>query len=222
MSEADLQQSRASAQPSRVRERLVVSLRELILSGKLKGGQKLNETVLAVRLKTSRTPLREALLHLERESLVRSDLRRGFSVELLSAREVRETYPLLSALECHAVRSSLAFIPSLVDELERINVAFSRARSPAQALALDTLWHNTLMSQSGNTRLKKLVDNLRRAIERYERIYMADVSLTAISARQHKGILESFRKGKTDAALKALEENYHFGMQSLLKKMGEE
>jgi DNA-binding GntR family transcriptional regulator len=205
-----------------VRERLIVSLRELIVSGKLEGGQKLNEADLATRLKTSRTPLREALLHLERESLVRSDLRRGFSVELLSAREVRETYPMLAALECHAVRSTLAFIPSLIPELERINIAFRRTRSPGQALALDTRWHDTLMSQSGNARLRKLVDNLRRAIERYERIYMADVGLTAISARQHEGILELFRKGKPDAALKALEENYHFGMQSLLKKMGED
>jgi DNA-binding GntR family transcriptional regulator len=211
-----------AAAPSRMRERLTLSLREFIVSGELKGGQKLNEADLARRLKASRTPLREALLHLERESLVRSDLRRGFSVEPLSAREVRETYPMLSSLECHAVRSTLAFIPALIPELERINAAFERARSAERALKLDTLWHDTLMSQSNNARLKALVTNLRRAIERYERIYMADVSLTAISARQHEAILAAFRKGKTDAALRALEENYDFGMRALLKKMGED
>jgi DNA-binding GntR family transcriptional regulator len=211
-----------AAAPSRIRERLTLSLREFIVSGELKGGQKLNEADLARRLKTSRTPLREALLHLERESLVRSDLRRGFSVEPLSAREVRETYPMLSSLESHAVRSSLAFIPALIPELERINAAFERARSAERALKLDTLWHDTLMSQSNNARLKALVTNLRRAIERYERIYMADVSLTAISARQHEAILAAFRKGRADAALRALEENYDFGMRALLKKMGED
>src|SRR6516225_2562575 len=104
----------------RIRERLIVSLRELIVSAELKSGQKLNEVDLARRLKTSRTPLREALLHLERELLVRSDLRRGFSVEPLSAREIRETYPMLSALECHAVKETLDFIPALIPELARI------------------------------------------------------------------------------------------------------
>src|SRR5271165_5327532 len=102
---------------SRVRERLIVALRELIVGGELQGGQKLNELELSLRLKTSRTPLREAMLHLEREGLVRSDLRRGFSVEPLSPREVRETYPVLCALECHAVRSSAEFIPPLLPEL---------------------------------------------------------------------------------------------------------
>ena len=212
----------AATKPSRVRERLIVSLRDLIVSGELKGGQKLNEVDLAQRLKSSRTPLREALLHLERESLVRSDLRRGFSVEPLSAKEIRETYPMLSALESYAVKSTLDFIPALIPELARINVAFSRARSAERALTLDTLWHNTLMSRSNNARLKALVGNLRRTIERYERIYMADVGLTAVSVRQHEGILDALRKGKADTALEALEENYDFGMRALLSKMGED
>jgi len=78
------------------------------------------------------------------------------------------------------------------------------------------------MSRTGNARLKALVSNLRCVIERYERIYMADIGLTKISARQHEGILTAFRQGKTDVALEALEQNYHFGMRALLKKMGED
>jgi DNA-binding GntR family transcriptional regulator len=214
--------SASKAASPRIRDRLIVSLRGLIVSAELKSGQKLNEANLARRLKTSRTPLREALLHLERESLVRSDLRRGFSVEPLSAREVRETYPMLSALESHAVRSTLDFVPTLIPKLKQINAAFERARSAEQALKLDTLWHDTLMSHSSNSRLKALVANFRRAIERYERIYMADVRLILISARQHESILTAFHEGKADAALKSLEENYAFGMRALLKKMGED
>lgn len=214
-------ESKAVPKSPRTRERLVGALRDMIVKGELQGGQKLNEIELALRLKTSRTPLREALLNLEREFLVRSDLRRGFSVEPMSAREVRETYPMLSALECQAVKSSSEFISQLLPGLEKTNTAFARARTAALALKLDTEWHDMLMSGSSNARLKALVDNLRRTIERYERIYMADFGLTAISARQHEAIMAAFRKGRVDAALELLSENYHFGMRALLKKMGE-
>jgi DNA-binding GntR family transcriptional regulator len=207
---------------SRVRERLTVSLRDLIVEGGLKGGQKLNELELSRRLKTSRTPLREALLQLEREGLVRSDLRRGFSVEPLSAREIRESYPVLCALECLAVRSSIVFVPQLLPKLGRINAQFARARSPQRALDLDTLWHDTLMSQSKNARLAAIVANLRRAIRRYEILYMSDRSLTAHSVRQHRTIIAAFRRGDMEDAIAALGENYRFGMQALLRNMNEE
>jgi DNA-binding GntR family transcriptional regulator len=207
---------------ARRREDLRQSLLDLIIAGDLNGGEKLNELKLSQRLKTSRTPLREALLHLEREGFVRSDLRRGFSVEPLSSREVRETYPLLAELECFAVRESAAFLPLVFDELRRINVQFAKARSPQRARDLDTQWHQTLMSQSKNARLAQIVDGLRLAISRYERCYMSDAGLVAMSARQHDDILEAFARGETTAGLKALAQNYRFGMQALLRQMGEQ
>ena len=207
---------------SRKREPLRRALRDLILAGKLKGGAKLNELDLSARLKTSRTPLREALLHLEGEGFVRSDLRRGFTVEPLSAREVREIYPLISELECFAVRASQPFLPLVVPQLRRINAKFARTRDPEVARDLDTLWHNTLMSQSKNARLASMVDGLRRAIERYERFYMEDAALVAISAAQHDDIIAALEKGDLKTALQRIELNYSFGMKALLKKMGED
>jgi DNA-binding GntR family transcriptional regulator len=206
----------------RVRARLHRALRDLIVTGKLEPGQKLNELRLSRRLKTSRTPLREALLHLEREGLVRSDMRRGFTVELLSARDVREIYPVLAQLEILAVKGSARFVPALLPKLAKINDAFARARSPQRALDLDTLWHDTLMSQSKNTRLAAIVSNLRLAIRRYEHLYMTESHLTSVSVSQHEAIMAAFARDDVKAALEALEENYRFGMEALLRKMGEE
>ena len=211
-----------AAQKSRKREPLRRALLDLIVQGKLEGGEKLNELQLSTRLKTSRTPLREALLHLEREGFVRSDLRRGFTVEPLSSREVRDSYPLLALLEGAAVRASAPFLPLVLPELARINAKFARARDPQTARDLDTLFHNTLMSQSKNARLAAMVDALRLAISRYERFYMADPGLIAISAAQHDDIVAAFKKGDLDLGLRRLEANYTFGMQALLRKMGEE
>ena len=206
----------------RVRARLHRALRDLIVTGKLEAGEKLNELRLSRQLKTSRTPLREALLHLEREGLVRSDMRRGFTVELLSSRDVREIYPVLAQLEILAVRGSARFVPPLLPRLAKINDAFARARTPLRALDLDTLWHDTLMSESKNARLAAIVSNLRLAIRRYEHMYMTQPGLTSVSVSQHKAIMAAFQRGDVKAALEALEENYRFGMEALLRKMGEE
>ena len=213
---------RKAAPHKRIRQNLRLALLNLIVLGKLKAGEKINESRISRLLKSSRTPLREALLQLEREGLVRSDLRRGFTVEPLSTREVRELYPILAHLECLAVRSSAKFIPALLPELKRINQAFARARTPLRAIELDTLWHNTLMSQSKNARLATLVATLRLAIRRYEHFYMSDAKLIPASVAQHREIIVAFRNNDLEAAIRAIEENYLFGMQVLLRKMGEE
>jgi DNA-binding GntR family transcriptional regulator len=211
----------APAPTSRLRDNVRLGLIDLIVTGKLKGGEKLNELSLSRLLKTSRTPLREALLHLEREGLVRSDQRRGFTVEPLSSREVRETYPLLAELECFAVRSTSSLIPAVLPKLEKINAEFARASTPKRALVLDAAWHGALTSQSRNDRLAAIVARLRRAIERYEHFYMADRSLISISVKQHQGIIDAFRREDINRAIEAIRENYAFGMQVLLNKMDE-
>jgi DNA-binding GntR family transcriptional regulator len=206
----------------RLRQDVVPEIRKSILTGRLKPGTKIIESRLAATLGVSRTPLREALLHLEREGLVRSDLRRGFTVEPLSAREVRETYPLLATLECHAVRTSVSFLLPLIPALERINTQFRRARNAQRALELDTRWHGTLISPSNNSRLTGLITSLRRTIRRYELIYMSDTALLPTSAAQHNAILDALRKQDLETALQAIEANYILGMHVVLRKMGEE
>ena len=206
----------------RLRQDVVPEIRKSILAGRMKPGAKIIESRLATTLGVSRTPLREALLHLEREGLVRSDVRRGFTVEPLSTREVRETYPLLATLECHAVRTSALFLSPLLPALERMNAQFRRARSAQRALELDTSWHDTLISLSNNSRLAGLIASLRRTIRRYELIYMSDTSLLPTSAAQHDAIIAALRKPDMETALEAIEANYILGMRVVLRKMGEE
>jgi DNA-binding FadR family transcriptional regulator len=81
-----------------LRADLRLKVLERILNGKLSPGVRVNESRLAKELGVSRTPLREALFQLEREGFVRSDRDRGFSVEPMSAREIRELYPMLWTL----------------------------------------------------------------------------------------------------------------------------
>lgn len=88
-----------------LREELRQAVLQRILRGVLPPGSRIIESKLSEELGVSRTPLREALLHLEQQGFVRSDLARGFSVEPLSQQEVREIYPIIWTLEGLALRS---------------------------------------------------------------------------------------------------------------------
>jgi DNA-binding GntR family transcriptional regulator len=206
----------------RLRQDIRSAVLNLILSGALKPGEALNESRLAAQLKVSRTPLREALLQLEREGFIRSDKRRGFSVEHLAARDVREMYPLIWTLEGLAIRSNAICAHLLVPDLVRINSEFAKARNPERALALDTEWHEHLISQSQNRRLLQTLSALRLGVRRYETVYMLSISLVPESVRHHDKVIEALKRHDVEASVAALEENWRFGMEVLVRKMGEE
>jgi DNA-binding GntR family transcriptional regulator len=211
-----------SKHSSRLRQNLRSTLLRRIVVGELEAGKPINESHLATQLKVSRTPLREALLQLEQEGFIRSDERRGFSVERLSAREIREIYPMIWTLEGLALRSSAVCAHLLMPELARINLEFARARTSQRALDLDTQWHERLTSQSQNRRLLETISALRLGIRRYETVYMADTRLLPESVAQHNAIIDALREHDIDAAIKGLEKNWRFGMEVLIRKMGEE
>ena len=212
----------SSASAGRLRQKLRSTLLERIVSGGLEAGKPVKESRLAAELKVSRTPLREALLQLEQEGFIRSDERRGFSVERLSAGEVREIYPMMWTLEGLALRSSAVCAHLTVPELERTNAEFAKARSIERALDLDTRWHEQLTSQSRNQRLRETISTLRRAIRRYETVYMADTRLLPESAAQHDAVIRALKERDLEAAIQRLEENWRFGMEVLIMKIGEE
>ena len=211
-----------STQSSRLRQSLRSTLLRRIVVGGLEPGKPINESQLASQLKVSRTPLREALLQLEQEGFIRSDERRGFSVERLSAREIREIYPMVWTLEGLALGSSAVCAHLLAPELARINSEFGRARSSKRALDLDTQWHELLTSQSQNRRLHETISGLRLGIRRYETVYMADTRLLPESVAQHNAIIDDLKEHNVDTAVMDLEKHWRFGMEMLIRKMGEE
>jgi DNA-binding GntR family transcriptional regulator len=196
-------------------------LLERIVQGELAPGARIKETPLADELGTSRTPLREALIRLEQEGFVRSELAHGFTVEPLSGREVREIYPILWTLERLALRSSGSAVYSLLDELARTNADLATAQEPEERLVLDARWHETLLSHCPNRRLLAMLAHLRTAVRRYEHLFMADASLVAESVRQHEQVIAALQAREIDTAERLVEENWRVGMDLLLVRLGE-
>ena len=101
--------------------RVYEGIKQLILSGKLRPGQKLAERDLGERLKVSRTPIREALTRLVQDGLVESRPQRGHFVREVDAKTVEDLYDLREMLEKHAIRLAMRRLSEAdLAELERL------------------------------------------------------------------------------------------------------
>src|SRR5207245_11082390 len=83
---------------------LMATLREAIISGKFKPGDRLNESQLARRYNVSRIPVREALKQLQEQGLVMNHPRRGMFLNILSEDECARNNSMLINIEPEALR----------------------------------------------------------------------------------------------------------------------
>ena len=84
--------------------RATVSVREMILRGRLKPGQRVTEVMLAQLLGMSRTPVRQALPVLAREGLLVESGTRGYLVRTFTRSDILDAIDLRGVLEGFAVR----------------------------------------------------------------------------------------------------------------------
>src|ERR1700722_19853967 len=135
-------------QPPSLRANLRIETRDVLrrrlIEGRLVPGANVVERELSKELGVSRTPLREALLGLEVEGLLRSEPQRGFFVQELSIEDARELYQLIGLLEAFSVENGK---PPANARLVRLNEKFGDACTPAEAIQCDRDWHEELIHQ---------------------------------------------------------------------------
>lgn len=148
--------------PSTLRAHVVQRLREDILSGRYKAGDRLNESSIAREFQMSRIPVREALFELREIGLVMSRERRGMFVTSLSEDEVRQINAVRVILEAEALRLArdrmtpkiASTLNDLVDRMEHTSC------SVADAAALDLEFHRAIWAAAGNDYLTSILDPL--------------------------------------------------------------
>lgn len=139
----------------------------MILSGELTPGQRLVEAQLARHLQVSRTPIREALGQLQRESLVMTDSD-GLHVATFSATDAAQLYECRIALEqvsvnaaCHnATTAQLRKLQRLVEQSEKLADTKSSQMLNFQLLELDYQFHRLIAEMSGNLWLQAMLDQI--------------------------------------------------------------
>ncbi|MBV9109698.1 MAG: GntR family transcriptional regulator [Gemmatimonadetes bacterium] len=201
-----------------LREQVHRAVVDRILREELAPGARISDSVMAQELGVSRTPVREALLRLEREGFLEVDMGRGFFVKPLSGDEVRETYPVLWTLEVLALRSSPCAEAGTVAELDRINAQLAEAgEDPERRIDLDVEWHDVLLGRCANRRLLEMIGGLKAVVRRYEYAYMQNAGHIPVSTRTHADIARALHRGDVEAAVPLLESNWRFSMDEILE-----
>jgi DNA-binding GntR family transcriptional regulator len=206
-----------------LRTEVSARIRESIVRGDLAPGRRINESSLSVEYGISRTPLREALFTVERLGLLESDPRRGFFVTQLSAREVRELYPIGRTLDNLAMRSAGEMPSAALRQLETINAEFRAARArPEKARLADRRFHRTIVERCPNRRLLAMLETVQLGMERYERIFMSDPDDVGRSARKHDEIIRAFRRDDLARVERITDQVWEYSVSRLLRALGEQ
>jgi DNA-binding GntR family transcriptional regulator len=145
-------------------EELVARLRDMIIAGALKAGQKVPEAELCAQFSVSRTPLREALKMLAAEGLVVLTLNRGATIAKITQQEIDELFPIIGALEALAGEAACARMTARdLDRLERLHRDMRAEYERGDWLGyskLNRTIHETIFALSGNTALAALYQQL--------------------------------------------------------------
>jgi DNA-binding GntR family transcriptional regulator len=182
---------------------------ENIIRGEFASGQKLRDSELAERLGVSRTPVREALLRLEREGFISARKHLGFSVKHLNREEILDVYPLVSLLECHALKAAPLPSGDRILELRKLSRELaSEPGDPLKRIEYDSSWHQELVDASRNNHLLRILLELKRIVFRYEYSFMQIPENVGRSADEHKAIVEALEAGDRRKAVKLLGEHW--------------
>ncbi|MDR3514701.1 MAG: GntR family transcriptional regulator [Azospirillaceae bacterium] len=118
-----------------VRQKTYIELKDLILSGQLRPAEHVSESRIATRLGVSRTPLREALMKLEKEGLVVSQRNVGYTVADVDLKAICDLLVVREVVDARA--AELACAVASDDDLERV-VAIMREMESLSASVTDT------------------------------------------------------------------------------------
>jgi DNA-binding GntR family transcriptional regulator len=185
------------------------AIRERILSGALSPGQPLRQETIAADLGISRIPVREALLLLEAEGLVRIVPHKGAVVAEVSLADVEELFGLRALLEPRLLRASAPKLEAAdFAALREILADYSRHLTVGNVIRwgeLNTEFHLRLYARAGQPRTEAFVNGLLVSSDRYTRIQLSSTDGVKRAEEEHQTILALCEARQVEEASSLLE-----------------
>ena len=186
-------------------ERVAAYLRQAILGGHIRPGERIRQEEIAERLGASRLPVREALRMLEAEGLTELETNKGARVPLLEAREVDLLYQMRERLEPLALAESMVRLDeTALSRLGQVQSRIEEWPGVPEFLALDREFHLLSYSRCDMEPLFTTVTRLWNSTQYYRRAYMVLTGAGRhwIVNSEHNLLLDALRRGDTtDACL---------------------
>ncbi len=189
-----------------LREVIFDTLREAIITGELKPGERLMEVKLAEKMGVSRTPVREAIRMLELEGLVDMLPRKGAHVAELSVKDIMDVLEVRASMDSLATRLAAERISDEeIKELKQIQAQFMNYADKDNlqgTIKKDVEFHELIYRASRNDRLLQIANNLREQVQRFRVIYLKDYSSSKNLIEEHENICAAISERNMDLAQK--------------------
>lgn len=203
------------------------TLREAILKGDLKPGERLMELQLAAKLGVSRTPIREAIRMLEQEGLAVTMPRKGAEVAKMTLKDMEDVLEIREALDELAVRIACEKITD--EQMKRLTDAkdlfetSTRSGDVKMIAEADVGFHDVIYEATGNPKLETLLNNLREQVYRYRVEYIKDPQNYPVLIREHEAILLALKERNVKKAENAMHEhvaNQAVAVKNVIQQQG--
>ena len=175
------------------------------------------EQDLALQLGMSRTPVREALIRLEKEGLVEILPRRGMRVVPIAPEDMRDIYEVLTSLEARAAerlaerRPSEAELAPMIAAAEQMEASLDRGDLDAWAQA-DEDFHRLLLELCGNRRLAAMAMTVFDLVHRARMVTLRMRPPPKQSSRDHRALIEAILAGESRRAYELHYQHRHRAM----------
>lgn len=180
------------------------TLRQAILRGELKPGERLMEIQLANKLGVSRTPVREAIRKLELDGLVLMVPRKGAEVAEITEKSLKDVLEVRKALEELAVQLACEKITKEdIAELKEAGEEFKKvlkSKDITEIAEADVRFHDILYMATDNQKLIQLLNNFREQMYRYRVEYLKKEEVHEQLIAEHDEIVESVTARDKDRA----------------------
>lgn len=180
------------------------TLREAILKGDLKPGERLMELQLAAQLGVSRTPIREAIRMLEQEGLAVTVPRKGAEVAKMTLKGMEDVLEIREALDILACQLACERITEeqlvLLKEKKKAFETSLKTGNVKEIAETDVAFHDVIYDATGNQKLVNMLNNLREQIYRYRVEYLKREENYPKLIKEHNEIYTSLaNRSKKDA-----------------------
>ena len=189
-------------------------LRNSILNGDLKPGERLMEVQLAEQLGVSRTPVREAIRKLELEGLLIMVPRKGAYVADVSVKDILDVLEVRSVLEgLAAALAAERMTEEELEELELISYHFKRCIENGDTEGMierDMQFHDRILNSTRNVKLIQIAHGLQEQVQRFRVTYFSEYHKSDALLSEHQAVLEAI--ANRDASQAQQVAQYHIDM----------
>ncbi len=189
-------------------DEIVDIIRERILKGEYKIGEKIKENQIASELRVSRTPIREAFKQLENEGLIDYIPNRGCFAKGFTQRDIEDLYAVRKALEILAVEWAVNRINQA--EIERLQeqsdlMEFYTARKDGKkVLQINSDFHAVIYNATGSRFMAQVLRSYKEYIDQTRKVIFDEQGYLEEIFQEHKAVLDAIKAHDTEGAKEAM------------------